>query len=247
MKARPCRWVLRHPKHYFANSRFNTSSTDRLPGGVTAVCDAVPRDLARLIYPDVCGGLDRLGAGSEDRSEAGEVRGGNRFRVGRVTGRVSRETGCAVKRCWSTAGVTRPGTGSFHPVHRSEKVDAGADPPDARGRRTQEATTKGRLAMSLITPELFSEVADSVTCNGYGCCVQPEMERGRSPLVSIPPFGRGFPRHRYDHQAIPQHGCVPAEPASVSPGKIIVAPPRPSVSTSGYAVRTKPPGGERCA
>jgi hypothetical protein len=39
--------------------------------------------------------------------------------------------------------------------------------------------------------------------------VQPEMERGRSPLVSIPPFGRGFSRHRYDHQAIPQHGCVP--------------------------------------
>jgi hypothetical protein len=33
--------------------------------------------------------------------------------------------------------------------------------------------------------------------------VQPEMERGRSPLVSIPPFGRGFSRHRYDHQAIP--------------------------------------------
>ena len=53
--------------------------------------------------------------------------------------------------------------------------------------------------------------------------VQPEMERRRSPLVSIPPFGRGFSRHRYDHQAIPQHGCVPAEPASVSPGKIIVA------------------------
>jgi predicted nuclease of predicted toxin-antitoxin system len=26
--------------------------------------------------------------------------------------------------------------------------------------------------------------------------VQPEMERGRSPLVSIPPFGRGFSRHR---------------------------------------------------
>jgi len=25
--------------------------------------------------------------------------------------------------------------------------------------------------------------------------VQPEMERGRSPLVSIPPFGRGFSRH----------------------------------------------------
>jgi organic hydroperoxide reductase OsmC/OhrA len=27
--------------------------------------------------------------------------------------------------------------------------------------------------------------------------VQPEMERRRSPLVSIPPLGRGFSRHRY--------------------------------------------------
>jgi hypothetical protein len=25
--------------------------------------------------------------------------------------------------------------------------------------------------------------------------VQPEMEKRRSPLVSIPPFGRGFSRH----------------------------------------------------
>jgi hypothetical protein len=71
---------------------------------------------------------------------------------------------------------------------------------------------------------------------GHDVLVQPEMERGRSPLVSIPPFGRGFSRYRYDHQAIPQHGCVPAEPASVSPGQIIVAPPHPSVSTSGYPV-----------
>jgi len=32
--------------------------------------------------------------------------------------------------------------------------------------------------------------------------------------------------HRLDepHQAIPQHGCVPAEPASVSPGKGILTP-----------------------
>src|SRR5262249_9129608 len=40
--------------------------------------------------------------------------------------------------------------------------------------------------------------------------VRPEMERRRFPLV----------RHRYDHQAIPQHGCVPTEPAFVSTGKI---------------------------
>jgi len=30
-----------------------------------------------------------------------------------------------------------------------------------------------------------------------------------------------------------RHGCDPAEPASVSPGKIIVAPPCPSVSIRG--------------
>ena len=29
-----------------------------------------------------------------------------------------------------------------------------------------------------------------------GVLVQPEMEKRRSPLVSIPPFGRGFSRHR---------------------------------------------------
>jgi len=30
---------------------------------------------------------------------------------------------------------------------------------------------KGRLAMSLTTPKLFSEVADGVTGNGLGDCV----------------------------------------------------------------------------
>ena len=81
--------------------------------------------------------------------------------------------------------------------------------------------------------------------------VQPEMEKRRFPLVSIPPFGRGFSRpgvYRSDEdlggerpipalpfivsmspRAIPRHGCVPAVPASVSPGKIIVAPQRPEV------------------
>ena len=32
--------------------------------------------------------------------------------------------------------------------------------------------------------------------NEQNVLVQPEMERGRSPLVSIPPFGRGFSRHQ---------------------------------------------------
>src|SRR5215472_13691523 len=62
---------------------------------------------------------------------------------------------------------------------------------------------------------------------------QLEMEKRRSPLVSIPPFGRGFSRHgvfrsdgvwatqermltpprsspRGAHRDIPRHGCVPA-------------------------------------
>jgi len=47
--------------------------------------------------------------------------------------------------------------------------------------------------------------------------VQPELASGRFPSVSIPPFGRGGSRHRPDHQVFPQHGCVPGEPASVSP------------------------------
>jgi hypothetical protein len=33
-------------------------------------------------------------------------------------------TGCAVKRWWSTAGVTRPGTGSLHPVAIRAAVEA---------------------------------------------------------------------------------------------------------------------------
>ena len=35
-----------------------------------------------------------------------------------------RVTGCAVKRRWSTAGVTRPGTGSLHPVAIRAAVEA---------------------------------------------------------------------------------------------------------------------------
>ena len=36
----------------------------------------------------------------------------------------SRVTGCAVKRRWSTAGYTRPGTGSLHPVAIRAAVEA---------------------------------------------------------------------------------------------------------------------------
>jgi len=73
-----------------------------------------------------------------------------------------------------------------------------------------------------IYEEEESQGGHDVVPLGGNVLFQPEMERGRSPLVSIAPFGRGFSRHRYDHQAIPQYGCVPAEPASVSPGRIVV-------------------------
>jgi len=82
---------------------------------------------------------------------------------------------------------------------------------------------------------------------------QREMEKRRSPLLSVPPFGRGFSRHgvfrsdggwaaqeraltrprsssRLAHRDIPRHGSVPAVPASVSPGKIIVTPQRAAVA-----------------
>jgi hypothetical protein len=35
----------------------------------------------------------------------------------------------------------------------------------------EENHSEQHLAISLTTPELFSEVADGVTCNGYGDCV----------------------------------------------------------------------------
>ena len=75
------------------------------------------------------------------------------------------------------------------------------------------------------------------------------MERRRSPLVSIPPFGGDFqgmgsfdpmevgrrknaPVHRLDEPTGIALGMVapPAVPASVSPGKIILAPQRPAGS-----------------
>src|ERR1700676_513722 len=72
------------------------------------------------------------------------------------------------------------------------------------------------------------------------------MNQGRTPVVQILSFGRWFSRHaalpircglagarekysrrgsdRLDepNQAIPWHGCIPAEPVAVLPGKIIV-------------------------
>src|SRR5262249_2258720 len=86
-----------------------------------------------------------------------------------------------------------------------------------------------------------------------GCVlVQPEMEKRRSPLVSIPPFGRGFSRHgvfRSDGgwaaqeriltppfivsmspPGYPSAWLRPRSAASVSPGKIIVTLQRAAVS-----------------
>ena len=50
-------------------------------------------------------------------------------------------------------------------------------------------------------------MGEDVVLADAGMLVQPEMERGRSPLVSIPPFGRGFSRvstrgHRWAQAAL---------------------------------------------
>ena len=43
------------------------------------------------------------------------------------------------------------------------------------------------------TPDPDKPVLEKV--DAAGVLVQPEMEKRRSPLLSIPPFGRGFSRH----------------------------------------------------
>lgn len=87
--------------------------------------------------------------------------------------------------------------------------------------------------------------------------VQPEMERGRFPLVSIPPYGRGIfkPSGATDLMGFSGEGASegfapplivlmspsdypsawlrPRSAASVSPGRFIVAPPQPARPTSG--------------
>jgi hypothetical protein len=40
-----------------------------------------------------------------------------------------------------------------------------------------------------------AELGEAKTTVARNVLVQPEMEKRRSPLVSIPPFGRGFSRH----------------------------------------------------
>src|SRR5437660_10028413 len=46
--------------------------------------------------------------------------------------------------------------------------------------------------------------------------------------------------HRLDesHQVIPQHGCIPAVPASVSPGEVIVAAPDANVEDAACCRRS---------
>jgi len=45
------------------------------------------------------------------------------------------------------------------------------------------------------TANVISGAAFAGAHVGENVLVQPEMEKRRSPLVSIPPFGRGFSRH----------------------------------------------------
>jgi hypothetical protein len=67
---------------------------------------------------------------------------------------------------------------------------------------------KGRLAMSLITPKLFSEVADGVTCTGYGYGVS---------LLREPEAGN--PHIRFDERDVEaEHGEASEAPADERAG-----------------------------
>jgi hypothetical protein len=77
--------------------------------------------------------------------------------------------------------------------------------------------------------------------------VQPEMERRRSPLVSIPPPQAGIFKASMRPPGYPS--AWSAQPASVSPGEIIVTPPRPLVPISGWLVirdSVRPTGVGKC-
>jgi hypothetical protein len=62
--------------------------------------------------------------------------------------------------------------------------------------REQAPGVETPLALFLVA-KLFEENPQELdkAIRVWGVLVQHEMERGRSPLVSIPPFGRGFSRH----------------------------------------------------
>ena len=55
-----------------------------------------------------------------------------------------------------------------------------------------------------------------------GVLVQPELEKRRSPLVSIPPFGRGFSRHRVFRS---DGGWAAQERVLTSPFIVSMSPP----------------------
>ena len=59
------------------------------------------------------------------------------------------------------------------------------------------AAVTSRYANRCMSYSLSASQARAQTCQPAtgSVLVQPEMEKRRSPLVSIPPFGRGFSRH----------------------------------------------------
>src|SRR6266478_4221591 len=166
-----------------------------------------------------------------------------------------------MRRSSAVASRTRTvkGAGSSRKGSSPRRRRAGTGLPLVRQETNSSRETRGMRRVSLLrfwrrgkhapTEEknrkrLNTEVT-KIGHRGHGdVLVLPEMERWRFPLASIPPFGRGFSRHRYDHQAIPQHGCVPAEPASISPGKIISSSTT-SIRLNFRLARHPPDGGLR--
>jgi len=79
-----------------------------------------------------------------------------------------------------------------------------------------------------------------------GSCVlvQLKMEKGRSPLVTIPTFGWGFFKATIRPPSYHSAWLRPRRARSVSPGKIIVAPPPPICLNFRLARHTSTIGGK---
>lgn len=96
---------------------------------------------------------------------------------------------------------------SYQPgVYRKCGRDSAVRPFGRRGRKDSQSTlislglwlrapSYGQVDIETTRTPLRSRPRSSIWRQMLGL-VQPEMESGCSPLVSDPPFGRGFPRHR---------------------------------------------------
>src|ERR1700733_365928 len=89
-----------------------------------------------------------------------------------------------------------------------------------------------RLAGNILL-DLFLHVHTLCSSVASTVLVQPEMERWRFPLASIPSFGGDFQGIDTTTRVSLSMIASPQSLLPFPPGKVIVVPSRPSVSTSG--------------